>query len=65
MVETTTPSITTVGTPTEVLVSILLTIDQAAMLQDIMDVVRDDDRTHAAFADDLYITLNRSEEWNA
>ena len=60
-----TPSATTVGTPTEVFVSVLLTMEQADMLRDIMDVVRDDDQRHAEFADDLYITLNRSEEWTA
>ena len=59
-----TPSATTVGTPTEVFVSVLLTMEQADMLRDIMDVVRDDQR-HAEFAEDLYLTLNESEEWTA
>ena len=63
--EITTPSASTVGSPIGVLVSVLLTMEQAEMLRDIMDVVRDDDERHAEFAEDLYITLNRSEEWTA
>ena len=63
--EITTPSASTVDSPIGVLVSVLLTMEEAAMLRDIMDVVRDDDQRHAEFADDLYITLNRSEEWTA
>ena len=63
--EITTPSASTVGSPIGVLVSVLLTMEQAEMLRDIMDVVRDDDQRHAEFAEDLYITLNRSEEWAA
>ena len=63
--EITTPSASAVDSPIGVLVSVLLTMEEAAMLRDIMDVVRDDDQRHAEFADDLYITLNRSEEWTA
>jgi hypothetical protein len=63
--EITTPSAFTVDSPIGVLVSVLLTMEEAEMLRDIMDVVRDDDQRHAEFADDLYITLNRSEEWTA
>ena len=63
--EITTPSASTIDSPIGVLVSVLLTMEEAAMLRDIMDVVRDDDQRHAEFADDLYITLNRSEEWTA
>jgi uncharacterized protein (DUF1499 family) len=61
-----TPSVTTIGTPTEVLVSVLLTIKQADILRDIMDFMRDDTiPENVEFADDLYIALNRSEEWTA
>ena len=63
--EITTPSASTINSPIGVLVSVLLTMEEAEMLRDIMDVVRDDDQRHAEFADDLYITLNRSEEWTA
>lgn len=63
--EITTPSASRVNSPIGVLVSVLLTMEEAEMLRDIMDVVRDDDQRHAEFADDLYITLNRSDEWTA
>ena len=63
--EITTPSALTVDSPIGVIVSVLLTMQEVEMLRDIMDVVRDDDQRHAEFADDLYITLNRSEEWTA
>ena len=63
--EITTPSASTINSPIGVLVSVLLTMEEAEMLRDIMDVVRDDDQRHAEFADDLFITLNQSEEWTA
>ena len=63
--EITTPSASTVGSPIGVLVSVLLTMEEAEMLRDIIDVVRNDDLIHFEFADDLFITLNRSEEWTA
>ena len=63
--EITTPSASTVDSPIGVLVSVRLTMEEVAMLRDIMDVVRDDDQRHAEFAEDLYLTLNESEEWTA
>ena len=63
--EIVTPSISTIPTPREVLVSLLLTQDEAEQLKRIMDWIRGDvsAKIDHDFADDLFITLNREEEW--
>ena len=61
-----TPTDKTVTHPTQNLVSVILTVEQADILRDIMDFMRDDTiPENVEFADDLYIALNRSEEWTA
>jgi hypothetical protein len=53
-------------TPTQNLVSVILTVEQADIMRDIMYFMRDDTiPENVEFADDLYIALNRSEEWTA
>ena len=61
-----TPTVKTLTHPTQNLVSVILTVEQADILRDIMDFMRDDTiPENVEFADDLYIALNRSEEWTA
>jgi hypothetical protein len=58
------PNVATFGSGSQVVVRLMMTMEQAEMLRDIIDVVRDDDLIHFDFADDLFITLNRTEEWS-
>jgi len=67
MIETIdTPTVKIVTHPRQNLVSVILTVEQASILLDIMDFMRDDTiPENVEFADDLFIALNRSEEWTA
>jgi len=59
--DTITPSVTTVGTPTEVLVNTLLTIEQTDTLLRILDAVRNEwSRDDAQFAHNLHIAIERA-----
>jgi hypothetical protein len=60
------PNVATFGSGSQVVVRLMMTMEQADALKRIADWVRDDvsAKIDQDFADDLYITLNRTEEWS-